>query len=1155
MSDKKLGRYLFIGLGGSGGKTLQYLYNNLEIKLSSVNKSMPEGWQFLWIDVPQDQDALDTGTGIKPLSDRFYQPLTQPGATFDSFDYSLRRKHPAIQNHLAEWSPEAQKIKTEIIDGAGQFRAIGRIVTMKSYPIIHNKISEILSNMKNAKVLAELEDINESINPNPDDDSGSSDNKPPMIIFISSLAGGSGAGSTIDVADIVRSVVDNSGIYPDQSVGILYTPDIFLGEPDLRENSTIFANSLFTICEIISGWHDSERGQPDSDIWKAFDMLPPASKRRGPRYNFLIGRGNQKITFQEPIDIFRNTGKLIAEWCLNPKIDADIRSFLLTNWENDSANQPTYTGLSNNISDGTKPYDSFNSLGYSSVSLGREYFRKYAEERVAKLAVTHLVRAHWDKDTGISKTKEKALSEATERILSNDILFKNSGLNTNIQKDNERGINDIEKSIQSKIASPQSGILKANYAEQIFNFATSDNEQRTYDGWTEKLKNSFDNNRETFFAEIEAEHIKNARSWVRNFNIEFVNFIADTVSEFGAPVTLEFVSSLNQRLIDALQQENGLHASQKNNQAWANNISEYINGILKVAGDDSFGKENDLMSQVKVQINKNLQYIIDENIAKIVSDLVDGVVKEVLPEIRNLLNEIISKGEINLDESIENGYGKILATWPDVNPTDAVITSENEVLVEDTSEYVEKFKELVNKTYREKGKREEDAINSLYKKVLRGSKYPENLSTIEDEQQIKKILSDCLVTIEKSWNPEKSYLNNGTAPEAPRYKVNIDIYSIKNRATKVLTEEGNPFGTYINESLNDYLDKERCSEVEHLERKTKFQNAFKSAISYSQPQIVVNSILHENIHEKKEEHKLKITPIDISNSSVKKVLTEELLPYFKNNEEEVKDLFTTKNLNSQSIKFYSYFGKPYDIAVVKSLWKPFIEKWKSAKSNQYANVLADFWVHRRSRPLLEFVPIHPENLASLIKGFFIARLMKIYKTNREEIDDKTPNLIAEIEIDNFGYVQFPSPLVEPYPDTQDELGSLILSMPIAIGLVSTETNKDALKPYERLIKLGSNKDGFSDIKGISKEFKKFLESKSDEEIDKILLQVNTFLGGYEEISLREIYSSNLNKYDRKPGLGWEIAPTIVTILDSLTKSIENFKQDKNSGDGNKLEKH
>ena len=45
------------------------------------------------------------------------------------------------------------------------------------------------------------------------------------------------------------------------------------------------------------------------------------------------------------------------------------------------------------------------------------------------------------------------------------------------------------------------------------------------------------------------------------------------------------------------------------------------------------------------------------------------------------------------------------------------------------------------------------------------------------------------------------------------------------------------------ESLNDYLDEDKCSEVEHLNRKTKFQN--KGLFLYSQPQIVVNSTLHE----------------------------------------------------------------------------------------------------------------------------------------------------------------------------------------------------------------------------------------------------------------------------------------------------------------------
>ena len=77
--SEKLGRYLFIGLGGSGGKTLQYLHNNLSLKLASVNKPMPKGWQFLWFDVPQNPDSLESGSGIKPLPEKYYVPLTNIG--------------------------------------------------------------------------------------------------------------------------------------------------------------------------------------------------------------------------------------------------------------------------------------------------------------------------------------------------------------------------------------------------------------------------------------------------------------------------------------------------------------------------------------------------------------------------------------------------------------------------------------------------------------------------------------------------------------------------------------------------------------------------------------------------------------------------------------------------------------------------------------------------------------------------------------------------------------------------------------------------------------------------------------------------------------------------------------------------------------------
>ena len=70
-----LSKFLFVGLGGSGGKTLQFLHQNLELRLKAIDKKMPKAWQFLWLDVPTTPDLLDPGSGVKPLPNRYYQSL------------------------------------------------------------------------------------------------------------------------------------------------------------------------------------------------------------------------------------------------------------------------------------------------------------------------------------------------------------------------------------------------------------------------------------------------------------------------------------------------------------------------------------------------------------------------------------------------------------------------------------------------------------------------------------------------------------------------------------------------------------------------------------------------------------------------------------------------------------------------------------------------------------------------------------------------------------------------------------------------------------------------------------------------------------------------------------------------------------------------
>ena len=56
-------RMLFIGIGGSGGKTLRFMKAGLNEWLESHgwDEGIPSGFQFAHIDTPTEPDGKDTG--------------------------------------------------------------------------------------------------------------------------------------------------------------------------------------------------------------------------------------------------------------------------------------------------------------------------------------------------------------------------------------------------------------------------------------------------------------------------------------------------------------------------------------------------------------------------------------------------------------------------------------------------------------------------------------------------------------------------------------------------------------------------------------------------------------------------------------------------------------------------------------------------------------------------------------------------------------------------------------------------------------------------------------------------------------------------------------------------------------------------------------
>ena len=120
--------FIFVGVGGTGGKTLGVVRKTLSDTLSRIgwDEDWPEGWQFVHIDVPADPDA-DAGDTPYSLPRTSYVPLTTARSTYQGF-------HDAITQELAQsgadaadqyhawgsWHPEpASAVKVEIPNGAG----------------------------------------------------------------------------------------------------------------------------------------------------------------------------------------------------------------------------------------------------------------------------------------------------------------------------------------------------------------------------------------------------------------------------------------------------------------------------------------------------------------------------------------------------------------------------------------------------------------------------------------------------------------------------------------------------------------------------------------------------------------------------------------------------------------------------------------------------------------------------------------------------------------------------------------------------------------------------------------------------------------------------------------------------------------------------
>src|SRR5690554_1594047 len=151
--------FLLIGVGGSGGKTLRVIRDDLKRRLQQAGweGDLPRAWQFLHVDVPTVADGNDPDLP-EQLPERQYQGLVGTGIDYRTIDQAMTSTGGAhLKDALGGWRPDPNRVNIPASKGAGQFRALGRVITVGNLNRVYDALQTARRHLTGAEVIGELQ--------------------------------------------------------------------------------------------------------------------------------------------------------------------------------------------------------------------------------------------------------------------------------------------------------------------------------------------------------------------------------------------------------------------------------------------------------------------------------------------------------------------------------------------------------------------------------------------------------------------------------------------------------------------------------------------------------------------------------------------------------------------------------------------------------------------------------------------------------------------------------------------------------------------------------------------------------------------------------------------------------------------------------------
>src|SRR4051794_16362456 len=326
--------------------------DQLRSELSSLQwtgNDLPRCWEFVHIDVPPAPDGVGPGLpATVPSQGGTYIPVSSPTDNYAVLDNALQANLAAQPTgnqlrQLVRWRPHPRRVNTPITLGAGQYRAVGRLLTLARASVIYDRLVPVAERLNQTAADSDLRTLTGLLRLKDSPPQGS------LVLVVSSLAGGTGASMTLDVCNLLRAVAAQVPNFRAESLAFLYTPDVFQ-RLQVNRRAGVNANALGTVAELMSGMAARQQ-EWRSDEWSVYGGVPrPTAPGRGPMLTFPVGSYNgvsgARFGNGEAETIYRGFARSLTALFLSETQQNDLHAYAMGNLQTAATSLQDQTLLS-----------------------------------------------------------------------------------------------------------------------------------------------------------------------------------------------------------------------------------------------------------------------------------------------------------------------------------------------------------------------------------------------------------------------------------------------------------------------------------------------------------------------------------------------------------------------------------------------------------------------------------------------------------------------------------------------------------------------------------------------------------------------------------------------------------------------------------------